>query len=106
MGEFIRIDLGREASPGIFEYTVPSLLLCGRSRQPLLDACRQIKSMGGDPEESAGLFRQGRDTPDLFCTVGKGADTTVSEPDRGTISFQKYRPFKMASAAWLAMFGL
>ena len=99
MTNYIRIELGKEVSPGIWEYAAPSLRLCGRSRQPLLDACRQIKSMGGDTAANAGLFREGKDNPDLFCGVEWGAGRTVSEPDKGTIRFEKYRPFKLASAA-------
>ena len=43
----IRVERGDEISPGVFAYNVPSLGLSGRSRQPLLDACRHIKSLLG-----------------------------------------------------------
>ena len=55
----IRVERGAETSPGVFAYTVPSLGLSGRSRQPLLDACRQIKSLLGPTGQLAGLFREG-----------------------------------------------
>ena len=35
-GRMIRVERGAEISPGVFAYTVPSLGLSGRSRQPLL----------------------------------------------------------------------
>jgi hypothetical protein len=94
----IRIDLGRESAPGIFEYSIPSLGLNGKSRQPLLDACRLIKRALGPTkaaEERAGLYRHGRTQPDLHCAVLAGADLTVSEPSIGRIHFAKYREFAL-----------
>ena len=93
----IRVDLGRECSPGIWEYAIASHGLCGKSHQPLLDACRQLKRMGGVAPQFAGLFRKGRDTPDLSCLVEVGAALTVSEPKKGNApSFTKYQPFNAA----------
>lgn len=91
----IRIELGPESSPGLWEYSVPSLGLCGKSRQPLLDACRQIKRTSGDTAELAGLFRKGRDGPDMDCRVSWGAAMTFSEPDNGVPHFVKYRAFEL-----------
>lgn len=88
----IEIIRGAETRPGIFEYSVPSLALCGKSRQPLLDACRQIKRALGATTERAGLFREDRDTPDISCPVEAGAMLTVSERDKGGIRFEKYQP--------------
>jgi hypothetical protein len=65
-------------------------LVCGYSRSPLLDACRQLKSLYGVTGERAGLFREGRDTADIFCSVDVGAATTVKEPGNGTVRFGKY----------------
>jgi len=87
----IQIIRGPETSPGIFEYS-PSLALCGRSRQPLLDACRQIKRAGGDTAQRAGVFREGRDTPDISCPVEAGAALTVEETVSGP-RFRKYQPY-------------
>jgi hypothetical protein len=90
----IRIELGAEVSPGIWEYVVPSLHLCGKSRQPLLDACRQLERILGDTAEAAGLFREGRTIPDISCSISEGAGLTVAEPKNGKIiHFAKYRPF-------------
>jgi hypothetical protein len=92
----IRIELGLEVGPGIFEYTIPSLQICGRSRQPLFDACRSIKRAVGpteEAEERAGVFRDGKAEPDISCLVLKGAELTVVKPNLGKIHFSKFREF-------------
>jgi hypothetical protein len=95
----IRIKRGREVGPGIFEYSIPSLALCGRSRQPLLDACRQIKracdptSLAG---KRAGVFRDGKAEPDISCLVLNGAELTVAGPSNGKIHFTKFREFELS----------
>jgi hypothetical protein len=92
----IRIDLGREAAPGVFTYSVVSLGLSGKSRQPLLDACRQIKRALGPTkaeQEHAGLYRPGRTHPDIFCAVLVGAGVTVAEPNLAKIHFAKFQEF-------------
>lgn len=89
----IRIELGKEVSPGIWAYAVPSLQIEGRSRQPLLDACRRIELTGDFSAERCGLFREGRSIPDLSCPVATGAALTVSEPAKGGIRFEPYREF-------------
>jgi hypothetical protein len=94
----IRIERGSEVSPGIWEYRIPSLSLSGRSRQPLLDACRQIKRMGGAPNERAGVFRDDRSEPDIFCPVWAGAEVTVSDPPAGGgCKFAKFQEFTAIS---------
>jgi hypothetical protein len=88
----IRIERGAEAAPGIWKYSVPSLALCGKSRQPLLDACRQIKRVLGPTGARACLFRGTSTVPDISCLVEKGALLTVKEPDKGkTIHFANYQ---------------
>jgi len=47
----------------IWHYVVAAYDLSGKSRQPLLDACRQLKPLLHDPTVRAGLFREGRDWP-------------------------------------------
>jgi len=82
---------------GVFAYHAdPELypLVCGFSRQPLLDACRQLKSFYGVTGTPVGLFREGRETPDISCPVESGAAATVKEPDNGVLKFGKYRAFK------------
>jgi hypothetical protein len=41
-----------------------------------------------------GLFREGRDAPDISCSVEAGAAATVKEPDNGVLKFGKYRAFE------------
>ena len=89
----IKIVRGSEVSPGIWEYAVPSLGITGRSRQPLLDGCRQIKRALGETAERAAVFRKGYDVPDISCPVSSGALVTVSEPDKGRVTFVKFREF-------------
>ena len=106
MTDVLRIDLGAEVDGdgpragkrhGIFEYScVRYPLVRGYSHQPLLAACRQLKSLYAPTAQLAGLFREGRDTRDLFCALDVGAATTVSEPDSGDIRFVKYRAFDPA----------
>jgi hypothetical protein len=62
VSRMIRVERGDEISPGVFAYTVPSLGLSGRSRQPLLDACRQIKSLLGPTGQLAGCSGRGTRT--------------------------------------------
>ena len=95
----IQIIRGAETSPGVWAYAIPSLGLCGKSRQPLLDGCRQIKSILGVTPKRAGLFREGRDGPDISCSVEVGAATTVSEPAKGGIRFARYEEFTLRQAA-------
>jgi hypothetical protein len=68
-------------------------LVCGFSHQPLLDACRQLKSLYGLTGERVGLFREGRDAPDISCSIDVGAATTVKEPSNGAVKFRKYVAF-------------
>jgi hypothetical protein len=84
----------------IFEYSIPSLGLSGKSRQPLLDACRQIKRARGlteEAQERAGLYRAGRSTPDLQCAVLVGANLSVTEPNQGRIHFAKFQEFSRSA---------
>ena len=92
----IRIERGKEVAPGIWEYSIPSLHLFGKSRQPLLDACRQIKRALGPTKsagERAGVYRPGKSQPDISCMVLDGAALTVSEPSNGRIKFTKFHEF-------------
>jgi hypothetical protein len=103
----IKIELGAEIdgpnptngkSHGIFAYSCAAYPeVCGYSHQPLLDACRQLKRILGDTAEAAGLFREGRNTPDISCSISDGAELTVAEPKNGKIHFAKYRPFNRST---------
>jgi hypothetical protein len=88
----IKIDLGREHHGALdYRFCVAGMAVEGRSRQPLLDACRQIKSLMGPTVHHAGLFRAGRSTPDISCPVQWGAEHTISEPSEARIRLAKYR---------------
>jgi len=88
----IRIDRGPEVDGplptsgkrhGVFRYSCAAYgSVEGFSRQPLLDACRQLKSLYGLNTERAELFREGRDTPDLTCSVEVGASDRCCRPRR------------------------
>ena len=82
---------------GVWAYHAPGYpQVCGYSRQPLLDACRQLKSLYGLTGERAGLFREGSDSPDISSPIEVGAATTVKEPSNGAVRFGKYVPFSHA----------
>lgn len=91
----IKVVRGSDADhPGLFEWWVPGSDLRGRSRQPLLDACRALKSTGGDTSDECGLFREGNLVPDLSCTIGIGAGLAVEENLRGSAPyFRKFRQY-------------
>jgi hypothetical protein len=89
----IRVERGAEISPGVFAYTVPSLGLSGQSRQPRLDACRQIKALLGPTGQLAGLFREGSSDWDICRRVDVGAEFTVKEESAGGIRFGRHEPF-------------
>ena len=93
----IRVERHEEVRPGNWRYTVPGFGIEGRSRQPLLDACRQIRAILGDTSQRAGLFREGRTEADISCSVNKGALLTVEDGPKG-IRFRKYREFDRLAA--------
>jgi hypothetical protein len=96
----IRVELGEEIERrGIWAWRIPALSLEGRSRQPLLDACRQIKRMGGATVERAGLFRKGRPEPDITVSVEAGAALTVVENEKAGPRFGRFREMPVGAFA-------
>jgi hypothetical protein len=94
MTTMIRIERGAEVGPGIWEYHAPAYpSVCGKSRQPLLDACRQLKSILGEPPVRVGVFRDGSEVADISCTLKAGAATMASETDRDGVRFVKFKNF-------------
>ncbi len=80
---------GKKSRNGVFPYVVRGFAIEGRSRQPLLDACRTLKRMGVDPTRPVGLFREGSRVWDLRTSVGRGAELTVhEEPSTRFMAFQ------------------
>ena len=92
----IRVELGQEIERrGIWDYTVPEFEISGCSRQPLLDACRQIKRMGGPTAgRQIGLYREGKPAWDLMCGLDWGAAHTV---DENGPRFAKWKPHPRAA---------
>jgi hypothetical protein len=87
----IRVELGEPIyTPANVQWPwkARGIDLEGRSRAPLLDACRKLKRMGVPGKQRVGLFRE-RSTPDLFCTVGIGAGLSIDEYHT---TFAKYKP--------------
>jgi hypothetical protein len=90
----IRVERGKEIKPGVYEYSVPGMGIRGDSSQPLLDACREIQSILGDPcRERAAIYREGRDQPDMVCPVDVGARYRVAEDTKRGPRFEKFKPF-------------
>lgn len=67
--------------------------ICGFSSEPLLAACRALKSMGELPSTECGLFRPRKIFFDLKTTVGYGAGKTVEDSQKAGPRFVNYRPF-------------
>jgi hypothetical protein len=99
----IRVERGAEVSPGVFAWRVPVLGLSGQSRQPLLDACREIKSLLGATGQRAALFRRGRVEWDIRCSVDWGAAHTVKESSAGAVRFARYQSFQDGIGALVAL---
>lgn len=86
-----RVILGQTPN-SIFPYRIEGLPIEGRSHQPLLDACRQLKSMGADPAEQCALFHGEEQGWTLRTTVGVGAKLAVQDkPSGGGVIFVPYR---------------
>jgi hypothetical protein len=89
--------LGALWSLHTFLTTTPSLsaslsaLPSTRCAWPTVRAASSLYGVTGTP---VGLFREGRDAPDISCPVEAGAAATVKEPDNGVLKFGKYRAFE------------
>lgn len=87
----IKVIVTNKSQNGVFDYTVPSASLDGRSREPLLDACRRLKRMGEAPAREACLFYGKSKEWALRTTVGYGAGLTVREDP--SVRFVKFRAY-------------
>ena len=74
--EMIRVERGAEVGPGVFAWHVPALGLSGRSRQPLLDACRQINSLL-EPPKSVQRYSSREGPIGTFAARSIGARTIL-----------------------------
>lgn len=83
----VRVELGRQVSPGVWEWSAYNGGTCGRSSEPLLDACRALKRMGEPLTQEVRLFWPGGSDWALRTTIGVGAGLTC-----GRAGFQKHRP--------------
>ncbi|MET0705359.1 MAG: hypothetical protein ABWY82_00730 [Tardiphaga sp.] len=92
----IRVELGEEIrqrhKASKWRWRVQERGLEGFSREPLLDACRELKRTGELLAKPVGLFREGRSVPDLTCTVEAGAGVTVREHAKAGPYFIKHAP--------------
>jgi len=79
---------------GVFAYHGPGAVPACVRFLPSAAPGRQLKSLYGVTGTPVGLFREGRETPDISCPVESGAAATVKEPDNGVLKFGKYRAFK------------
>lgn len=86
----IRVRILGAAHNGTFPYRVEGWPVEGRSREPLLDACRELERMGVATRRQIGLFWPGTEEWALRTTVGHGARLTVRE-DR--TCFERFKAF-------------
>lgn len=78
----------------MFAYTVAGYGVEGRSRTPLSDACRQLKSLYPlTCREEIGMWPPGSTEPSLTCTVEVGAVLRVSETSRSAPRFRRFEEF-------------
>jgi hypothetical protein len=95
----IQVVVRPSDKPGLFNWDVRHpVIASGRSRCPLLDACRVLKRMGVGPPDEIGMFHQQANgvvsTWSLKTTVGKGAALAVEErPDKGSPRFIPYQAY-------------
>ena len=98
----IRVEIEASEAPGWYnwQWAFPEggIAFSGKSRTPLLDACRALKRAGADPEDEIGLFRKGRSDFDIKTRVGIGARLTVQEKaDGGAPYFAKWKAYEEPS---------
>jgi hypothetical protein len=91
-----RVEIGLPNANGFYEWKTSAGIasLRGRSREPLLDACRAVREAGADLSAEIRLFRKGCAEWDLKCQIGWGAAHTVDERRR---CFVKWRSSNFAN---------
>lgn len=86
----IEIEREEKGKDGRWAWRVRGSPVEGRSNQPLLDACRVLKSMGERPDTEIRVFRPGRTVWDLRTTIGHGANIKVLDAPTGSPRFIKF----------------
>lgn len=89
----IEVRITGRGKNGTWPYSVVGRAVEGRSRQPLLDACRALKRMGEPSDPRVGLFWGGSAIWSLRTTVGAGAALTVVEEPRMRFAAFKEHPY-------------
>lgn len=89
----IKVELLGGQKGGTYEWAVVVPPLRGRSRVPLLDACRALKRAGVATQDKCGLFWPGSSDPSLVTTVGAGSKLTVEENNTDGPRFVKFQEF-------------
>jgi hypothetical protein len=96
MGKMIEVEREEKAVGTKWRWHVRGRpKICGLSAEPLLAACRALKSMGELPSREIALFRPGKTFFDLKTTVGYGSGKTVREDQRTSPRFVDYHPFNL-----------
>jgi hypothetical protein len=93
----IRIDVLSQKTGGVYAYwakTPDGKTVEGYSKEPLLDACRQLKSMGVEPARQVAMYWPGEKDWAIRCGVKWGAAHTIEERsvDSG-LRVARYRAF-------------
>jgi len=93
MDNEIKVTLVRHDRPGTRGYKYDAIykgevIACSRVAE--FSACRALKEMGLSGR--VGFYRPDRDYCCMRMTIEGGSKLTVFEPDKGNLSFQKYKP--------------
>jgi hypothetical protein len=88
----IRVEVEESYPPGWHKYLFRhgGAEYRGKSRIPLLTACRHLERIGANRVERVGMFRGKSTEPDLTCVVGYGAKLVVKEGRRDAPKFAKW----------------
>jgi hypothetical protein len=86
-------------SPGLFSASVNGDLLILSSRQPFLDACRQLLESGADPNSWVVMRHAGSDTDALRSKIGIAAMLSVRDDHLGCPKFRRWKASEGDAAA-------
>ena len=88
----IRVEVEESDRFGLYnyEFQMPMGVQRGKSRMPLLDACRAAQALGEAPTKEIGIFRKASSVADLKTTVGYGARLVVEKRAGGAMFVRRY----------------